>query len=394
MPSVRVLPNGRYRVQWRDAAGNWRSPVPSQSFATKTMARDYGLDREAEVRSGTARDPNAGRMLLKDWVTEWLDNRVAEQRTLNRIRGHMRNHVLQPVGDVKALGLLRLDQLDEMALQSWVKRLQAQGLAPATVDGIYKTLGSALRAAVRARKILYDPTTGVRLPTIPPPSDFYWERDEITALRQHLTDPRDLALFELLIGTGMRWSEAIGLHAPRWQPLRRRVSVVEVITEDQGFALKLYPKGGKRRDLPALSNELLEAMAAHLAINEPVDCGLDHGRDTCTGLVFHQNGHPISRGWWPRKILDPAIEAAEVRRGTPHDLRHTYASWLALDGVSMRVIQSLLGHVSIRTTERYSHLSPATLDDPMLVASLKGQTASDRDAKRDAHSERPRTSDG
>jgi hypothetical protein len=44
------------------------------------MARDFGLDREAEIRRGDVRDPRAGRMLLKDWIAEWLENRVAEPR--------------------------------------------------------------------------------------------------------------------------------------------------------------------------------------------------------------------------------------------------------------------------------------------------------------------------
>lgn len=47
-----------------------------------------------------------------------------------------------------------------------------------------------------------------------------------------------------------------------------------------------------------------------------------------------------------------------------HDLRHTYASRLVIDAVPLRVVQSLLGHVSIRTTERYSYLAAATLGRP------------------------------
>jgi site-specific recombinase XerD len=383
MPYVKALPSGRFRVQWRDAAGRKRSA--GRSFPTETMARTYGLDREAEVRAGTDRDPNAGRILLKDWITEWSQGRVAEPRTLAKIKGHLDKYVLADVGGVGALGDMRIEQVDEMALQAWVKRLQAQQLAPSTVTGIYVSLASVLRGAVRLRRLVHDPTSNVSLPTIPPPDDFYWERTEIDALREPMVDPQDLALFELLIGTGVRWGEAVGLHLPRWQPLRRRLSVVEVISEAKGFALKQYPKGKRRRELPAVAPELLEAMAAHLAVNPPIDCGLSHGRGKrCPGLVFHVDGRPMSRHDWPRNVLDPAIVAAGVRRGTPHDLRHTYASWLVIDGVPLRVVQELLGHASIRTTERYSHLAPTTLDDPRLIASLMGRTAQNREAEREA----------
>lgn len=385
MPWPRKLKSGRYGVQWRNAAGHRVSA--GRSFPTETMARNYGLDREAEVRRGEERDPNAGRILLKDWILEWSEGRVAEPRTLKKIKGHLDKYVLAGVGGVGPLGDMRIQQVDEMVLQAWVKRLQAQELAPSTVTGIYVSLASVMRSAVRARRLLDDPTSNVTLPTIPPPDDFYWERDEIDQLRPQLTDVQDLALFELLLGTGVRWGEAVGLHLPRWQPLRRRLSVVEVLSEDKGFALKQYTKGKRRREIPAVAPELLEAMAAHLAVNKPIDCGLDHGkRKKCPGLVFHVDGKPLSRHVWPRTVLEPAIVAAKVRRGTVHDLRHTYASWLVLDGVPLRVVQELLGHGSIRTTERYSHLAETTLDDPRLLASLTGKTARIRESERESGS--------
>lgn len=394
MPAVSKLDSGRWRVQWRDAAGNWRSPVPAQSFATKTMARDFGLDREAEVRSGKVIDPNAGRELLKDWLEQWTSTRVAEPRTLTKIQSHLDCHVLAPVGGKASLGDLRLEQIDEMVLQSWVKRLQEGGMSPATIANVFTTLKSALRAAVRARRIPLDPTADVILPTIPPPSDFYWEREEIDAIRAKLDHVQDLALFELLLGTGVRWSEAAGLHLPRWQPLRRRLSVVEVLEEDKGAQrLKPYPKGKRRREIPAVGEQLLEAMARHLEANPPIDCGLDHGKgQTCGGLIFWKTIErrkrigqqaPLSRHGWPNTFT-AAVKAAGVRPGTVHDLRHTYASWLVLDGVPLRVVQALLGHSSIRTTERYSHLSPTTLDDPLLLASLKGEKAAEREEAREA----------
>ncbi len=383
MPMVSQLDSGRWRVRWRDRSGRKVGPTPPQTFATRSIAWTYGLDREAEVRRGVDFDPDAGRILLKTWVADWLEHRVAEPRTLSKIRGHLSKHVLQSVGGGSALGDMRLEQIDEMALQAWVKRLQATGLAPATIHGIFTTLQSVLRAAVRARRIQQDPTLDVVLPTIPPPSDFYWELEELDAIREHLPSTQDRALFELLAGTGVRWGEAAGLHLPRWIPLRRRVSVADVLSEDtSGMTVKEYPKGKKRRELPVVQDRLLEAMAAHLAETAPVRCELHvtaKGRPKpCPGLIFHERGQALSRHGWPRTVFAAAVDAAKVRRGTVHDLRHTYASHLVIDGVPLRVVQELLGHASIRTTERYSHLAPTTLDDPTLLASLTGRTAERR----------------
>lgn len=383
MPMVNQLPSGRWRVRWRDRSGRKVGPTPPQTFATEKIARTYGLDREAEVRRGEAYDPDAGRVLLKTWIADWLEHRVAEPRTLSKIRGHLNKHVLLPVGSGHALGDMRLEQVDEMALQAWVKRLQATGLAPSTIRAIFITLQSVLRGAQRAGKIRVDPTVDVVLPTVPEPSDFYWERDELDAIRGQLSEARDVALFELLSRTGIRWGEAAGLHLPRWIPLRRRLSVADVLSEDEGgMVVKEYPKGKKRRELPAVAPELLEAMAAHLATTQPIRCGLHvsaKGKPKpCPGLVFHERSAAMSRHGWPRTVFADAVEAAGVRRGTVHDLRHTYASHLVLDGVPLRVVQQLLGHASVRTTERYSHLAPTTLDDPTLLASLTGRTAARR----------------
>ncbi len=390
---VTLLDSGRYRVQWRDRNGRKVGPQPPRTFASKPAARRFGLDREAEVRAGTDVDPTLGRMLLRDWVEQWWESRVGESRSLDTDRTTIDTYVLKAVGDGKPLGDLRLEQVDEQVVQAWVKRLErltrADGrprLAPATIYRHFTVLSAVLRPAVRAGRIPRDPLGDIRLPALPPADDFYWEPEEIELLRAQMPTAKDLALLELLVGTGMRWGEAVGLHLPRWVPLRRRVSVVESLVERRGFELK-PPKNGKRRDLPVHDDLLLEVMAEHLRTSPPAPCGLDHGRGrSCPGLVFHAGGRPLSRHAWPRQVLDPAVKAAEVRRGTVHDLRHTYASWLALDGVSMRVVQQLLGHASIRSTERYSHLSPNTLDDPQLVASLSGRTRRARESQRESGS--------
>lgn len=370
MPSVTELASGRFRVQWRDAAGKRHSA--GQTFPTEKMARTFGLDREAEIRAGTHRDPKAGRMLLRDFADAWFASYVAEPRTITKVTGHLDRYIKTGVGSAPPLGDLPLDQVDLMAVQAWVKRLEKQGRAPATIAGYHRTLCTILNAAVRAKRIGLNEAVDVTLPTLPPASDFYWEREEVDAIRAAMTRPLDLAVLEALIGSGIRWGEMAGLHLPRWVPLRRQLSVVEVLEEEKGFRLKAYPKGKRRRDLP-VDQRLVDVLAAYLAETKPLSCGLDHGKSKrCPGLLFHEDGAPLSRHLWPRDVLAPAIEKAGVRPGSPHALRHSYASWLVLDGVPLRVVQVLLGHASIRTTERYSHLAPSELNDPRLLASLAG----------------------
>lgn len=372
MPSVEPLPSGRFRVRWRDESG--RKLSASFSFPTSQAARKYGLDREAEVRRGEGRDPQAGKELLSDWIRRWLVDRVVERRTLNKERSLLEKHVLPALGD------LRLDRIDRFAVQSWVARLAKDGYAPGTVRGAHRALHQVLAAAVDSELLRSNPAERVKLPALPPPGDFHWTRAQIDATSAQL-DGQDRVVLELLVGTGIRWGELAGLHADRLDLLRRRLTVAEVIEEDVGgMTLKHFPKGGKWRHLP-LDPSLREFLAEQLGSHPPLrPCGFEHPRrERCSGLVFHAKDRPLSRHTWPRSVLYPALAAAGAPAGRVHDLRHTYASWLAADGVPLALIQRLLGHASMRTTERYSHLQPDAIDDPAIIAAL---SRGDRDGAR------------
>lgn len=362
MPAVSRLPSGRWRLQYRDDAG--RQVSGGRSFPTASAARQFGLDREAEVRRGDHFDPRAGRVTLRDFAELWFDARVAERRTLAKDRSGLDRHVLP------ALGGNRLNQLNHLAVQGWVRQLERDGLAPATVRGLHRLLHQVLAAAVLEGKLPTNPADKVKLPVIAPPGDFHWSRDEISATADHL-DGQDRVVFELLVGTGIRWGELAGLHADRVDLLRRRLTVAEVLEEEAGLTLKAYPKGGRRREVP-LAPDLRTLLAEHLAVLPPLKpCGLQHpARQRCSGLLFHTAGHPLSRHRWPRAVFAPALAAAGARPGRVHDLRHTYASHLVREGIPLRLVQDLLGHASSRTTERYAHLAPDALDDARLLAAL------------------------
>ena len=156
MPEVRPLDSGRWGVRWRDALGQRHSA--GFSFPTKAAARAYGQDREAEVRRGEDLDPRAGRVLLGDYAQAWLDETyIAEPRTVAKVRTHVTRYIKAPVGDARALGDMRLTDLDSRAVQAWVKRLIDLGRAPATVAAIHRTLCTILNAAVKDRSIRANP---------------------------------------------------------------------------------------------------------------------------------------------------------------------------------------------------------------------------------------------
>ncbi|MGH3803455.1 MAG: site-specific tyrosine recombinase XerD [Pseudonocardiaceae bacterium] len=146
---------------------------------------------------------------------------------------------------------------------------------------------------------------------------------------------RDRALLELLYGTGARISEAVGL-------------AVDDLDIDSTL-LRLSGKGGKTRIVP-LGSYALQALQAYLVRSRPELAGKGGGTPA---LFLGARGTPLSRqGAW--LILRAVGERAGLPTVSPHTLRHSFATHLLDGGADVRVVQELLGHSSVTTTQVYT----------------------------------------
>ncbi|GAA4122492.1 site-specific tyrosine recombinase XerD [Knoellia locipacati] len=147
---------------------------------------------------------------------------------------------------------------------------------------------------------------------------------------------RDKALLEVLYGTGARISEAIGLD-------------IDDVDLDAGV-VRLEGKGGKQRLVP-LGSYAREALTAYLVRGRGTFSS--KGRGT-PAIFLNQRGSRLSRqsAW---TILRAAAERAQLRGHlSPHTLRHSFATHLLEGGADVRVVQELLGHASVTTTQVYT----------------------------------------
>ncbi len=154
---------------------------------------------------------------------------------------------------------------------------------------------------------------------------------------------RDRALLELLYGTGMRISEAVGLAV---DDIDTGVGVVQVTG-----------KGGKQRRLP-VGGYALSAVDAYLVRGRPAFAAQGRGSPV---LFLNSRGGPLSRqrAW---QIIQGAARRAELDVAvSPHTLRHSYATHLLEGGADVRVVQELLGHASVTTTQIYTQVTVDTL---------------------------------
>ena len=165
---------------------------------------------------------------------------------------------------------------------------------------------------------------------------------------------RDRALLEVLYGTGARISEAVGLD----------VDDLDLPPGERGGTVLLRGKGGKERLVP-LGSFARDAVEAYLARSRP---GLVSARTSGGALFLNSRGGRLSRqsAW---TVLVRAAERAGVTKDvSPHTLRHSFATHLLDGGADVRVVQELLGHASVTTTQIYTLVTVDNLREVFATA--------------------------
>ena len=151
---------------------------------------------------------------------------------------------------------------------------------------------------------------------------------------------RDMAILEILYGCGLRVSEAVGL----------KISDVFV---KEGF-VRVIGKGNKQRIVP------LGEVAAD-CFTEYLGCRGEAAKPEFSDIAFlNRNGMPLSRVYVFNMVKTQAIAAGISKNISPHTFRHSFATHLIENGADLRVVQEMLGHESILTTEIYTHINSAT----------------------------------
>ncbi|MDK9699576.1 MAG: tyrosine-type recombinase/integrase [bacterium] len=222
------------------------------------------------------------------------------------------------------------------------KALRLREAKPTTVSIELRTIKSAFQHAVRWKLMSSNPCDGSKLPRIPDQAPSFILHDEmqtlLTALPARDQWFKDIVLFALLMG--LRRSELCNL---KWSniDMNRRILTIE---SSDGF----HVKAGKRRTIP-IGETAYSILVNRFSLFPE-------------GYVFKYNGQPVNPLTLTHKFKVAARKAGLDDRIHFHSLRHSCASWLAADGVSIYHIAKLLGHTTVSTTEKfYAHLQPESL---------------------------------
>jgi len=173
--------------------------------------------------------------------------------------------------------------------------------------------------------------------------------DEVTRLIESakregdLMSPRDFAILELLYSTGGRVSEIIGINTAD-------LSITK-LSDDEVSVLKLKGKGSKERFVP-LGKYAVTALEDYLVRTRPALAGKNS--KATSALFLNSRGGRLSRQSAWQIVLDAADATGLSGRVSPHVFRHSYATHLLDGGADIRVVQELLGHSSVTTTQIYT----------------------------------------
>ena len=259
------------------------------------------------------------------------------------------------VSDLRRQGVEALDRIDAETLAGHLRRLHTESeLDPASITRHLATIRVYFRWLAANRRIASDPAQLLERPA-------RWRRlpDVITPaqMRKLLDGPRpeqgplwirDKAMLELMYAAGLRASEVGTL---RLDQVNRELGMLVVIG-----------KGGKHRLVP-IGRPAERWLERYLVELRPHLTRFGDGRDRQRVLLSH-TGRPLERvAVW--QIVRRNALAAGLRDVHPHRLRHSFATDLVRGGADLRVVQELLGHADIGTTQVYTHVDRSRLREVM-----------------------------
>jgi integrase len=341
--------------------------------------------------------PGAGRpVTVAQWMESWLTTiaprRIRRSTLESTYTPKVRNRI------VPGLGKHRLDRLTPEHVERFYTRLEAEGLAPATVLQIHRILSRALKVAMQRGYIARNVATLVDAPSASQDEIEPLTRDEALRVIRLAATKRNGTRWSVALALGLRQGEALGL---RWRHVDLEAGTFIVLWQLQrlawrhgcadphacgrhrhrdhclpdctrharacpqrtGGGLQLTElKSDKSRRTIALPSPLVAALKAHRATQLQERMTAWPAWQDGDFVWCQPNGRPIGNhaDWAEWKAL---LKAAGIRDVRVHDARHTAATLLLAQGVDQRVVMQILGHSQISMTSKYAHVLPQVMTD-------------------------------
>jgi integrase len=292
-----------------------------------------------------------GNITLDEYLDKWLGTVKPNVRpkSYREYAGALRRYVRPE------LGAKKLSSIKPVDIQGVYAGMQVKGLG-LSIRQTHVILKDALTQAVKWQMLTRNPADFVDLPRRSTKTEMYaLNRDEVHSFLQASKSDKWHTLFSLMLGTGLRPSEALGL---TWRDIdlgRATLTVRQTLTRFDGEWLFQEPKTKKgKRTIPLLLTDV-KLLSEHMARQQA------EGWENPHNLVFlTEFGEPTGERGIVKDHFKPTLTKAKLPSTVRlYDLRHTHATLLLLAGVHPKVVSERLGHANITITlDTYSHVLP------------------------------------
>lgn len=305
---------------------------------------------EAQVKLAKARrDRDAGALVLKTmtveaWMARWLERKTRppkplKPQTMRSYRSKTARYI------VPHLGRYRLTDLRGRHIEAMYDTMRADGLAEATVRQTHAILKAALKAAIKADHLSYNPMDKADAPGTEKATR---EQFTVPQARQVLKAAGDDARWWLALFYGMRQGEVLGLDWSRVDLDRGVMFIEETLQTAEDGTLFL---GAPKTDKSVRWMPLVGQIETRLRLLWEAE-----GRPT-SGLVFHRNGKPAQpkRDWqaWRDLIARASTDDEPLPMIALHAARNSASSLMEEAGIADRLVMQILGQSQVSTTHRY-----------------------------------------
>jgi len=240
----------------------------------------------------------------------------------------------------------KIDKVDRLLLRVYIASLSEKKYSRSTIIRKISSLRSFYKFLLKSNKIKNNPCFSIPLPKKEKLLPQFLDESEITKIldlpvEDNFNNIRDKAILETLYSCGLRISELVNLN----------YNDVDFFSE----MVRVYGKGSKERLVP-IGGKAIAAIKKYLPFREEV-IKKRHRSGGAIALFINKYGERLSTRY-VRKIVDKYIRLASIKKKiSPHVLRHTFATHMLNAGCDLRAIQEMLGHVSLSTTQIYTHVS-------------------------------------
>ncbi|MGL5042759.1 MAG: site-specific tyrosine recombinase XerD [Culicoidibacterales bacterium] len=244
--------------------------------------------------------------------------------------------------------IMEIEDISMAENEAFLVYFSLAGHGPRSVARFIATMHTLYRFLMSEKLVDYNPWESVKTPKLPKKLPEFLTIEEVmkllagtAVLNEQANAQRNAIMIELLYATGLRVSE-----------------LVQLKTTDIGYSahtINILGKGNKQRIIPVLEQTLNGLFAYCETERQKYDIG------SSEALFLNCNGTALSRQAFWKIIKKRAQLVGITKEVSPHILRHTFATHLLENGADLRIVQELLGHSDITTTQIYTHINQQKL---------------------------------